>query len=227
MHGLTGADALEDTMHPMDAWPLLLGLTGRCVGVVGLAGVEQVERGPVFTEAQPGDHRGEVVVSRHLLIAVEVDREGSGWVEHGQADQGAGVVAERAEVGRHPHARQHLRKAHPVDAQALLKAQQVALVVGAGEDIGGGGMGQQAHQEVVVRRCGPGRIAPPLLDLPQSPDVSGAGGEQGIEPAGVQHEQDKVAGPWGRIRHDGEPTCMGCDDVGLAPADCNGGVSGT
>ncbi len=138
---------LEDAVNAGDARPVFRRFIGQRVGVVGLADVEQVKRGPVPGEAHFLDHRAHVVVPLHEAISIEAVVEDGARIEHGQRNHGVGAVVETLlQEGREVEFGDEGPEADAFDAEALGVFEKIVLVVVGGEDPFGVGVRHQTGE---------------------------------------------------------------------------------
>ena len=86
-------------------------------------------------------------------------------------------------------------EADALDAEALGVLQKILLVILRREDLLGAGVRHEAAQQVEVRGRGPGSVRPALFEFAQLEDVAGPGGDQGIEAAAIEDDEDVVVRP--------------------------------
>src|SRR5262249_4992937 len=83
-------------------------------------------------------------------------------------------------------------EADPVGAQALVEMQKVAFVVFGREDLLRAGVRQQAGQQIVVGRRGPGSIGPPLFDGAKLLDCLRTRFDERVVAAAIEDDDDVV-----------------------------------
>ena len=193
---------LEHSVHAADARPLVGRLVRQGERIVRLADVEQVERGLFVGERHLRQHRAHVVVLRHQLEGVEAVIEQRPRIEDRQRHHRMRPVSE---VFLQKHGEIELRderlELERVDAEAGVVMDEVALIVLRGEHVLRTGVRHQPHQQVVVRRRGPGRIRPALLDVPESVHHLRPRADERVEAAAVEDHEDEIV-PAPRARHD-------------------------
>ena len=157
---------LEDAVHAMDSRPVARVFVGAGVGVVGFPDIEQEEARAIHVETHVLEHGSHVVVALHQLELIEVLIDGGLRVQDRHAHQSIGSVPNGvSQVRRKKEPRHHLAELHAFKTETLGVPQEVFFVVLARIDVRWTGMRQEAHQQVVVRRCSPGGVAVALLDL--------------------------------------------------------------